>query len=57
MQDLELIALQGKAGELLNSYISMTSGVVLGLLFALMLSGQLRGIKPDSSIEQSAKRG
>ena len=36
------------AGYLLNDYVSMTGGLLVGFLFALIFSGQLNGKKQPS---------
>jgi hypothetical protein len=45
--DLGWFTLGGDAGRRLDDYLYMVSGVILGFLFSLILSGQLTGKKRD----------
>ncbi len=45
--DLGWFTLGGDAGRRLDEYLYMVSGVVLGFLFSLILSGQASGKKRD----------
>ena len=43
--DLGYFSLSAKGSQLLEDYLSMTGGLLLGFLFALIFSGQLTGKK------------
>jgi hypothetical protein len=45
--DSNWIRLGNDAGRLFDDYLYMGSGVILGFIFSLILSGQLRGSKRD----------
>ena len=45
--DLGWFTLGNAAGRLLDYFLYMASGVILGFLFSLILSGQLSGTKRD----------
>ena len=45
--DLGWFTLSSEAGRRLDDYLYMVSGVILGFLFSLILSGQLTGTKRD----------
>ena len=45
--DLGWFTLGSEVGHRLDDYLYMVSGVILGLLFSLILSGQLSGTKRD----------
>jgi len=45
--DLGWLTLGSKAGRVLDDYLYMVGGVIVGFLFSLILSGQLTGTKRD----------
>ena len=45
--DLGWFTVGSEAGRRLDDYLYMVSGVILGFLFSLILSGQLSGTKRD----------
>jgi hypothetical protein len=51
--DLGWFSVSSKGGQVLQSYLSMTGGLLLGFLFSLIFSGQLTGKKqpPNTALE------
>jgi hypothetical protein len=45
--DLGWFTVSSEAGRRLDDYLYMVSGIILGFLFSLILSGQLSGTKRD----------
>jgi hypothetical protein len=54
--DLGWFTVSDRSGRLLEDYLSMTGGLLLGFLFSLIFSGQLTGKKqpPNKSLQATA---